>query len=205
MRTFPISLILQKNLLSQTDPWLILLDIVVPDGTILRLVRNTEDITFRGNIYTAFPFEVDAVQQQSQGQIPSVSLKVNNITREIQAYVEDFEGFIGSTVTMYVVNAKYLLEDYTDLTFEFEILGCGADSNLVTFTLGAPNPLIRRFPLHRYLSNHCRFVGRFKGARCGYTGEDTDCQGTLVACQVKGNGARFGGFPGIGAGGMRIV
>lgn len=66
------SLVLEKNKLSSTNPWLILLEINVPSipPTTVYLVRNTENITFNSQEYTAFPFEIDVSKQVSKGDIP---------------------------------------------------------------------------------------------------------------------------------------
>ena len=205
MRTLPANLITEKNKLEGDNPWLILLDIYVDVSTTLYLVRNTEDITFDGQVYTAFPFEIEASVQKSKGELPTIGLKVSNVTRAIQAQLEATDGLIGNEVTLKVVNNAYLAEDYAELTETFEILNCTADVMWVNMTLGFPNPMARRFPLYRYLADHCRYVGKFKGAECGYSGADATCDGTIDACRLKSNSARFGGFPGLGKGGVRIA
>lgn len=205
MRTLPADLILSKNLLEDGNPWLLLLDIELDDSTTIYLVRNTEDITFDGQVYTAFPFEIEASVQRSKGEIPTIQLRVSNVTRTIQAYLEAYSGLVGNSVTLRVVNNAYLSEDYSELTETFEILASVADATYVALTLGCPSPLNRRFPLYRYLSDSCRYVSNFKGAECGYSGSDSTCEGTLDACRLKSNSARFGGFPGLGKGGIRFA
>jgi len=54
MKTLPENLIAEKNLMHSPDPWLILLEITLTDLTVFRLVKNTEDITYNGNTWTAF-------------------------------------------------------------------------------------------------------------------------------------------------------
>ncbi len=205
MKTLPANLILEKNRLHSENPWLILLDIYVDVSTTLYLVRNTEDITFGGQLYTAFPFELASSIQKSKGELPTLEIKVSNVTRAIQAHLEATDGLIGNEVTLRVVNNAYLTESYAELTETFEILNCVADVMWVNFTLGFPSPMSRRFPLYRYLADHCRYVGHFKGAECGYAGDDASCDGTLDACRAKSNSGRFGGFPGLGKGGIRVA
>ena len=45
-KDIPQSIIIQKNLLSSTYPWLILLDIFLPDSTNFYLVNNNENVIF---------------------------------------------------------------------------------------------------------------------------------------------------------------
>ena len=52
------SLLLEKNKLNSTIPWLILLEVTIPStpATTLYLVRNKENITYNLQTYAAFPF-----------------------------------------------------------------------------------------------------------------------------------------------------
>lgn len=205
MKTLPAAVILEKNKIATGSAWLILLKITLPDSTVLRFVRNNEDIVFGGETYSAFPFEIEPIEEQLRGQIPSVSLKISNVTRLIQAYLETFDGGLGSTVLISVVNSEHLSEDYTELDLSFEVINVTTDAKWVIFTLGIPNPLNKRFPLHRYVANHCNWVSRFKGAECQYAGEVTACTGTLSNCRLLNNSEHFGGFIGLDKGGFRFA
>lgn len=119
--------------------------------------------------YTAFPFEIEPTKQTSKGEIPTLTVRVSNITRLIQPYLEALSGGIGSTVKIIVVNSAHLSEDYTELEMTFDVLACHTSVEWVTFTLGAPNPLRQRLPLYRYLALHCRWT--YKLEECGYVGK----------------------------------
>jgi len=67
--TLAAAIALAKNRLSDDGAWLVLLDIVLDESTVLYLVRNTEDITWGGQTYTAFPFDVDDAKQSGDGSI----------------------------------------------------------------------------------------------------------------------------------------
>lgn len=210
MKQLPAALIIEKNKLASTSPWLVLLDITLIDAanpantTVLRLVRNTENVTFGGNLYTAFPFNIEPTQYSSKGEIPTVTLQACNITRAIQEDLEAYNGGIGSTVLVTVVSAAHLAEDYAELQMLFDVIACTTDATWVTFTLGAPNPLTKRFPLDRYLPNHCGWA--FKSCECGYAGVTyTTCNRTYTDCETRGRTARFGGFLGLRSGGVRVV
>jgi len=198
-------LIIEKNKLATAGAWIILLEITLTDGdsTVLRFARNTEDVVFDGNNYTAFPFEIEPTKQTSKGEIPTVTLRVSNVTRLIQPYLEDLDGGVGSIAKITVINTNHLNEDYSELEMTFDVLACQSSARWVTFTLGAPNPLRQRFPLNQFIALHCRW--RFKSAECGYTGEETTCNRTLKNCRELGNSTRFGGFPGMRTGAVRVV
>lgn len=203
MKNLPLNLLLAKNRMAQTSPWLILLDVDLKNGTILRLVKNNEDITFNSQVYAATAFELDASRESSKGEIPSLNLKVCNVTRILQAYLEDLNGAVGSTVTTRIVNAAYLSENYSELEMTFDVMATSSDAMWVTFRLGAPNPLRSRYPRFRYIAGHCGWV--FKSRECNYTGASTDCARTLDACKGLGNSPRFGGYPGLNNYGIRLA
>lgn len=206
MLTLPAALITAKNQLSQSDPWLLLIIVeLVPSTTYLYLVRNTEDVTFNSQVYTAFPFEIEAVQQKAKGEAPVVELRVSNVSRAIQAYVEQYNGLVGNQITLQLVNAGLLTENYAELTEYFCVLGCVCNVEWVTFSLGAPRVLRRRFPLYRYISDHCAYVQYFKGAECKYAGVLTTCNGTIADCTIRSNTANFGGFYGLSKGGVKLA
>lgn len=205
MKTLPANLIAEKNLMHSPEPWLILLEITLTDvgPTVFRLVKNTEDITYDGNTYTAFPFKLSIVESNSKGQIPQVTLKVCNITRLLTPYLESLDGGLESTIKIIIVNNGLLNEDYSELELEFSVIDCNADAYWVTWVLGMANPLNRRFPLYRYVANHCNWV--FTGAECGYAGSETVCNRTFEDCVALDNTANFGGFLGMQNDGIRIA
>lgn len=203
MKNLPANLITEKNLMHSPEPWLILLEITLTDLTVFRLVKNTEDITYDGNTWTHFPFQLSIVESNSDGQIPQVTLKVCNITRLLTPYLESLNGGIDSTIKVIVVNNGLLDEDYSELELEFSVMGCETDAYWVTWTLGMVNPLNRRFPLYRYLAKHCNWV--FKGAECGYAGSATTCNRSFDDCIARDNTTNFGGFLGMQSDGIRIA
>ena len=162
MKSLPANLILAKNSLQSTSAWLILLDITLTDGTVLRYVRNPADITYQTNTYTALAFEIDPAIQSSTGEIPTVSLRVSNVTQVLMPYMQSLNGGVGSVVKITVVSSDDLAEDHSELEIEYEVLSAKASAQWVTWRLGAP-----RFPQDRYLDKHCRF--RYETAECAYS------------------------------------
>jgi phage-related protein len=212
VKSLPATLVSQKNKISSADPWILLLEVTIPeiDNPVLRLARNTEDVTFGGtlatpNVYTKFPFELDATKECSKGEIPSITLSVTNINQILQSYVEAYDGLVGQKVTLIVVNANYLDESYAELTLYFDIMACSLDSTWIKFSLGAPSPLNRRFPLYKYIATSCNWRSNFKGVECKYKGVDISCKGTLEDCLTKNNSMNFGGYPGLAGGGLRVA
>jgi lambda family phage minor tail protein L len=202
--TIPAALIAEKNKLSNGSPFLLLCEIQLT-GTTLRLVKNEANISWQGETWAAFPFDIDDMGEAGRSEVPRLQLSVSNVSRAIQNYVEQYDGGIDATVILRVVHADHLVGTETDTTMirlDYTVTGCSADSKAVTFELGASSPWQRRIPLARARKNFCRF--KFKSTECGYSGAETVCDKTLTRCRALSNSSRFGGFPGIGYGGLRV-
>jgi len=205
MLTLSALSILEKNKISSTGAWLILLTVTLPNSTVIRLVRNNEDVTYQGESYIAFDFALEAVVHDIKGKLPSVNLKVSNVGRVFQSYIEEMEGIVGSIVLIQIVNSALLAEDFSELDLTFEIQKTSADSMYVTFELGIPSPLNKRFPLYRYSGVICNWASRFKGAECKFVGATTTCDGRLSTCESLDNVVNYGGFAGLGQGGIKFA
>jgi len=202
MLNLPLALRQEKNKLAATAPWLILLQLTLPDSSVMRFVRNNEDVPFGGEVYTALAFDLGDNRSSGDGSIQGVSLKVANPARVLEPYLEAHDGLIGCRVTMLVVHADNLGSDYSELTLSWDILSASTGSDWITFNLGAENPFRRRFPLQVAIPYSCNWP--FKGRECSYVGPATACARTLDACRSLANSARFGGRPGI-VGATRFV
>lgn len=189
----------EKNKLSTDSAFIILLEIRLQNT--VYICYNNEDITWKGQLYQAFPFEIGETSEESDGSDPNVSLKVNNVTQGLQWYVEDSGGGVGTQVILRVVNSKNL-NGNADLEEYYTVLSCKVDEQWVDFTLGNDYSAKTRRPLDRYMKNNCRFA--YKGIRCGYNGSKGSCNHTLADCRSHGNSTRFGGFVGIDQKGVYV-
>lgn len=207
-----VTAFIEKNKLATTNAWLVLVKVVMPDDTVFRVCANTEGVVWPvgGEEFAAFPFELDEMGDSSKGEVPSVSLKVSNVTRTLEPYLEAQDGLVDSVVTIYVVNQANVSLPYHDppfvgelnsnpeLELVYDIIDTSADAQWVTFTLGASNPWNKRFPRNKVYKNICRYYD-FKGDRCDYEGAETTCDRSLDTCRnTMLNFERFGGFPGVG-------
>ena len=199
MRSLSVAAALAKNTLDDTGAWLILLDVVIGGETIY-LVYNNENITWNGNQYTAFPFEIDPIDEESKGELPALKLRVSNVSRALQYYISESGGCVGATVTLRIVHSDHL--DLTEPEVEecWAITQVASDETWVTFTLGADYPVTSRRPIWRFLKNFCPF--EYKGVECGSTSSMPDCNHSLVHCRARGNSTRYGGEPAIPQGGL---
>lgn len=201
-KALPAALILEKNKVESENVWYLLLEVTL-DQELLRFTNNNEDVVFNSQTYTAFPFSIGALESNNTGKVPSVELQVSNITKGIMTHVESANGLINSNVTLMVVNSGHLTEDYTELTLHFTIMATSVDQEWITFTLGAPNPMMRRFPQDKYVARYCNWV--YKSVECGSTHPDISCNKTKTDCEAKGNLVHFGGYPGLAEDSLYVV
>lgn len=192
----------EKNKLSTGSAFIVLLDIDLKDGDVIRVCYNNEDIMWNGTLYQAFPFELGEVSETVDGSDPNVELKVNNTSRALSYYIESSGGAVNMPVVLRVVNSENLNSNEVELEESFVVQKTSVAEDFVTFTLGAEYSARTRRPLNRYMKNNCPF--KYKGIRCGYNGDSNVCYHTLVDCRNHDNSKRFGGFPGIDQKGVYI-
>jgi len=187
-----------KNKLSSTDPWLLLLEINYPNEEPIRLVWDTESISYDGETWQAATFVLGDQEESNEGDVPSVKLGVVDIERNLIPLIDQYGGGVGAEVIIRVVHSAYLNNNTPELEVEYEIIDASVDAqSRVNFKLGAENLSNYRSPPDIFLQSHCRYK-EFKGSYCGYTGTETECDRTFERCRELGNQKRFGGFPGIG-------
>ena len=209
MLTLSQAAILEKNKIASSNVWLILLEINIPATktgelpTILRLVRNTENIVWSGQLWTAFPFELDPPKQSGNGELPNFTVRVSNVTRTVEGYLEQAGGGVGSSVRMMVVLSEHLDITTPELDEQFSVQSVSYDESWVSFVLTGSVNLFRRVPLRRFLKNFCPF--QYKGPECKARSSYASCDKSLANCRQRGNEARFGGEPAIPQGGIYVL
>lgn len=196
---------IEKNKVASDIPFLVLLDISVINpangGLVetLRLVNNTEDVTWNGNVYTACPFDIEL--KEENGSVPEVTLSVKDYTKTVMQRMEDYGGGIGFGVVVSVVRGdkNTMATDKPEIQQFFQVTVASAQEYTAQFTLGAENPLFKLFPRRLQAKNFCAW--RYKDpTTCTYAGALPSCDLTLNGtngCKAHGNELNFGGFPGI--------
>jgi len=199
----------EKYRLASGNPWYLLLTVnPMQDGELpIYLAHGTNDVTWNGQLYEAYNFDLEVIQEKTGSQLPSVVLNVSNAQRKLGGLLEQYEGLVGATCTIDVVQS--LDPDNAILETVFVVVGTVDDADVVTFTLGADNPMQQPVPRFIYLANVCRHVFNTPamqtrldpmGLPCSYLGALLTCDKTLEGtngCNAHSNSIRFGGFPGI--------
>lgn len=200
---------IEKNKINSNVAFLVLLNIEIVDpdtGNVaetLYLVRNDEDITYNEQLYTKASFEFKYSSQS--GEIPEVSVSIVDYQNAIQAYMQEYNGGVGSHITVTVVNSNSLTEP-ADLIEFFDVISASAANYVIQWRLGAENPLSVQFPGRIQNKDKCTWL--YKGAECLYVGGITSCDLSLDGpngCVVHDNRVNFGAFPGINRSNIRYA
>lgn len=227
MRTLPNRIISAKNRIDNPNPWLVLLNVVIPltpEPLNLYIVNNNEDISFGTppQVYTAVPFSIALPAQSSTGELQTTQLKLEDVGGAVRQYIKLLNGGFGTTVRLRVINAEYLdnagyahdsysnAADYAELDVEFDLLDVSGDKDgVLSFSLGAPNMMRQLFPPGRYLANNCMWAARYGSFECKLSAMKRaiypTCDGTVENCRIRGNTANYGGHPGLAVTSLRIA
>ena len=197
------AMIQEKNKLSNDGVVIVLLELTIPGlDDPVRVTSDNINTIWNGNTYVPFPFELDEISESSAGEIPQIELRVSNVSRAIESYLQDYDTHIKTygieevTVLISVVHSKHLDLITAEVEYEFRLKKPATDAIWAKFTLSGDNLFMRRFPLNKMYKNRCRF--KFKDTRCGHSGVTTTCNKSITACRALSNSTRYGGFPGMG-------
>lgn len=215
----PISVLQEKNQLATTERFIWLYEIFVPSTpttTTYRLTKQVESISFDGQIYSPFPISHNTIVRDNTGDLPTTTLTVSNMTREVIATLENYDGLVGQRVRIILTHSLLLAGGGVVLAEEdFEVIHSSANAEAVTLQLGTMNLFDSFVPKNRMARYHCRHL--YQGAACGYSLDPgspyylSTCDKSLYGlngCIKHGQSYtdagldpihpdRFGGFPGI--------
>jgi lambda family phage minor tail protein L len=201
VRHLTVATVIEANKIASETAFLELIEVDVKDREgahveYLRFCRNSENITFNGNVYQAANFTVSV--QQAVNEEPRITFSARDPTGIIRARMEQYGGGVGFEVTYTIVNSARL-DAPPEIDEKFLVVQASAPPNYeVNFVLGAENPLRQRFPLRTQYRDRCMW--RYKGPRCKYAGDLETCSFTLNGengCRAHDNVANFGGFPAL--------
>lgn len=187
------SVIAEKNKIVNDGVWILLLDLISPDNSIhLRLARNTEDIIHNGETYQAFPFDLPTIPEDSNGRVSSAEIRVSNIDRLVQSYIEQDSNFCsGWDVKLSLmctnITEQSDIDTLDELSYTFKIKNVNCNKDYVSFSLGLPNPMRLQTPFQKYSTTSCQRV--FNQGGCYYSqygvGGHTSCTGTVEQCKER--------------------
>lgn len=158
-RTVSSSMVAAAN--AQNTGFLILqvLTITLPDGTVLRIVNNPENISVGGVVYTAMPFQFDAPEENEEG-FSTARLTVCNVDRWLTPYLRNTSGPVD--VTFALVSETDLTASPPELdTVEFQsrslrLRDVTYDEAVVRGVLYYEDATKRAWPAHSFTPQHCQ-------------------------------------------------
>ncbi len=161
----------------------------------LYLAGYDEDVVYNAVTYIRFPITHEFIGENNQGQIDQVKVRLANVSRLIQLYLEQYD-FRGKKVVIRTVWADQLADPDAYIDDIFYIDNYTADQNNVEFTLTSKFDVLGvDLPARRYARNYCGW--KFKSNECGYAGAETSCDKTQARCKQLNNYQRFGAFPSV--------
>lgn len=175
---------------------------IVRDDVLSPMVRTTT-APATPVIYTACPFAREDMEESARGGDATLRLRLGNVSGAVQAYLEANSGLVGASLRLMLVHSDHLDLTTPEVDQTFTILSASCDAQWAYLDLGADSPLGKRVPRTRLLKANCRW--KFKSLECGYSGATATCNKTIGACRAMdggSNSARFGGYPGVGRGGL---
>ena len=163
-------------------------------NTIRRFTSHPGGITFDGETFQHFPIVHSATSEDGSGQIQKAALMVSNVSREMQALIDDNDGFRNRQVTITQVWLPTIADTTAFISDVLRISNTVVTDTEAKFTLSSELDVLEiRLPRRALTRTFCRF--RFKSALCGYVGVETECDKTLNRCRELVISRRFGGFP----------
>jgi phage-related protein len=193
-RSFDSTFIDEKN--KQENRPITLLKVHEFDGSNdLRLAAYDTNVTFNSEVYAKFPFSFDAIGENASSEISNVVIRISNVSREIGAYLEQYE-WRRLKVTILTVLANQLNDPDVKRQDVYYIQNYSANDEVAEIVLTSlMNVLSLRLPGRLYMRDHCQW--KFKGTECAYVGSETSCVKTLQRCRELNNQTRIGAQPTI--------
>jgi len=170
------------------------------DTEMVCLTDHQENLVFQSQTYTAFPVKMEQVEETSEGSLPRVNISIANASRYIGSFAENYDGFRGRPLIVRTCFPELVEEEDSHLVDHFVVDSCIISPAECQFIcIPALDVFSVSLPFRRFLRSYCAWT--YKSIECGYTGEEpegqTFCRKNLSDCILRGNQARFGGFPGV--------
>lgn len=168
-------------------PFLLFLELAVSTNstarTMFRLVRYPKQITFLGKTWYPFAFQISALTAGEGGDLPSVTITVEDPTQEVRPWLHVAGAFRGKTVKLYWVHWSTLASG-SHVPYEFQVVSAEADGDSIDIELRWPNFFDEAFPHDHFNRGRCRWLQG--SVECGDFRKQVDCGRTRAGCELVG-------------------
>jgi len=182
---------------------------------------NTGDVIWQGMTFTPWPITAEGFEMTGNGQQPSPTLQVANVSGFITSLVIFFEDLVGAKLTRRRTLYKYIQSDEDEQLppdIWYIEQKTSETNEVVAFELASALDFSgQQLPKRQILANTCSWlsIGGYRGPFCNYTGSrmytiddiiTTDatkdrCAGLVKSCKLRfgeNNEINYGSFPGAG-------
>lgn len=143
-------------------------------------------------LYTPRGFKVDAIKFGSSSIVDSVSVKIDDVSREVyKTIAEPYGQHVGCNVGIAVLDQAGEVLGTTNV-FSGTVTEWGFSSGSISLRVSSIFSQWSTTTTSTF-SGSCRWR-IFKGKECTYTGSETRCSRTYSQCTTYGNTDNFGGF-----------
>lgn len=143
-----LSTVLQRAIYAQDTKEVVLMLLTIAHANLvtpIRVVNNLEAITSQGYTWAAFPFEV-SLPIESDDQIPVMTLRIDNVDRQIVTAVRNLQGPPDITLDIVVASQP----DIVEATFVgFKLKNVSYDNLVVEGEMRLEEILSEPYPQHR--------------------------------------------------------
>lgn len=223
MRTLSPEVAAQIRKLHNPEPyhelWRIQVDTNTSLTTWLPLVRHSETVDFKidagDDPVTFYPFDIKRgdITQDTDGNLPSTTVQLSNVTRESAKWVEMGAGVHGRPVHLCIVHSAHLDAPEHAIEIPFTCDSVSISETTVALELRAFPLFDVQVPQDRFGDRRCTFVYK-DPETCAYNGTMESCSRLLLGdngCVAHGldeisrglppqHPSRFGAFPGASTG-----
>lgn len=206
MKTLPSGFLLEKDKLHQEGVWHWLWQVeanrTVAGCSVFQFVAHDQPVTYGGLTYYPWAIEQSEMEQDGEGNLPTLALSLDNCTGLLSYYFYVGQGFQGNRATALLVNSLHLTGPtaghlQVDFTINEGSLDTSTEGCVVTLKLESNGYEDRQSPQDRFNATRCRFI--YGDELCGYVlnavaGFQT-CNKTMPNCIERGGDMALRGLP----------
>lgn len=198
MKTIPPVILDLLHSRSNPDALVLLMQFDLPAGDPIRYARYGYPIEYGGHTYEPWPVAAQLAGGSRGPEVPEYTITLDDSAQVLLPHTLATDWFRGCTLTTTVVCVAHLSLDYAWSTRVWNILHAVPDDVRIVMTIGGRNIAQDPCPRERHRSRLCRYVRGFAvDPRCGYSGDETTCNGTIEDCVARSNEERWGGDLGL--------